>query len=328
MKSFRTPLTHRNETDERMTPTPANVWKSVSSKTFTAYSNGLFSRALLWSAGLLVCVAFVCVNRTSFAADEPLILAVHPFLPEAEIRTRFAPFIEYLSKELGRSIQIRVGADYNTHIKAIGNSKVDFAYMGPESYVKLTQQFGQKSLLARLESDGKSELFGVIAVRKESTLKSFADLRGVNFAFGARESTMSHLVQRYMMIKAGFPKGLPAEHKFLGSHRNVALALLAGDYDAGAMLKNVFDEYEAKGLRMLALTPPTPDHVFVARSDMPKADIEKIQQAMLRLKDQKNGPAILDKIQKGTNALGLVNDKDYDGLRLILNAVMEADAQK
>jgi phosphonate transport system substrate-binding protein len=258
------------------------------------------------------------------AADPPLVLAIHPYLPVPEIHTRFGPFAEYLARELGRPVSIRVGGSYEQHNAAIGKDQVDIAFLGPVSYLHVVRQFGPKPLLARLEIDGKSSLFGVIVVRKDSALQGLAALKDARFAFGDAESTMSHIVPRYMLIKAGIPQGAPARHKFLGSHKNVALAVLAGDYEAGAMKKDVFDEFEAKGLRALAVTPGVPDHVFVARANLPRPDVERIRQAMLRLKDQPSGAALLDQIQKGLTALGPVQDGDFAELRGMVRAVEAA----
>jgi len=254
----------------------------------------------------------------------PLVLAIHPYLPESEIQTRFGPFAQYLARELGRPVSIRVGGNYEQHNAAIGKDQVDIAFLGPVPYLRVVRQFGPKPLLARLEVDGKSSLFGVIAVRKESALQNLAALKDARLAFGDAESTMSHIVPRYLLIKAGIPQGAPARHKFLGSHKNVALAVLAGDYDAGALKKDVFDEFEAKGLRALAVTPGVPDHVFVARANLPRGDIERIHQAMLRLKDQPGGVALLDKIQKGLTALGPVNEGDFTELRGMVRTVEAA----
>lgn len=280
----------------------------------------IMHRALL---PLLTCwLAFA--SPAAYAADPPLVLAVHPYLPVPEIQSHFGPFADYLAKELGRPVSLRIGGNYEQHNNVIGKDQVDIAFLGPVPYLHVSRQFGPKPLLARFEIEGKSSLYGVIAVRKDSTLHSLAALRDARFAFGDPESTMSHIVPRYLLIKAGIPRGAPTRHKFLGSHKNVALAVLAGDYDAGAMKKEVFDEFEAKGLRALAVTPGVPDHVFVTRADLPKTDIERIRQAMLHLKDQPNGPALLDRLNKGLTALGAVNDADFAELRSMLQVVETA----
>jgi phosphonate transport system substrate-binding protein len=285
----------------------------------TAHS-GSFFRLHLAVAAFLIALAVTPAR----AADKPLVLAVHPYLPAAEIQNRFSPFAAYLSRELGRPVTVRVGGNYAEHERAIGNNQVDIAFMGPAPYIQLSDSFGTKPLLARFQVNGQPNLYGVIAVRKDSAATTLTSLRDARIAFGDPESTMSHIVPRYLMLQAGIPKGA-ARHKFLGSHHNVALGLLAGDYDAAAMKKEVFDEFAPRGLRALIITPGVPDHLFVTRADMPLADIKRLREVMLRLKDQPDGPAIMEKMHKGLSALIPAAESDYAPLRKMIRAVNAAN---
>lgn len=254
-------------------------------------------------------------------AGQSLTLAVHPYLPISEIQDRFKPLADYLAKAMAQPVNIRVGKDYAEHLKAIGADQVDIAFIGPVAYVNLVDRYGGKPLLARFEVDGQPNLFGVIATRHDSKLRGLGDLGDKRFAFGAPESTMSHIVPRHMLMRAGIPGGAPAHHRFLGSHRNVALGVLVGDFDAGAMKKEVFDEFAPKGLRALAITPGVPDHLFLTRSNLPAADISRLRQALLKLKTRPDGLAILAKLHKGLSALLPAADADYDALRDMVRAV-------
>ena len=254
-------------------------------------------------------------------AEEPLTLAVHPYLPVKEIVTRFTPLADYLGKEIGRPVSVRVGRDYDEHIVHVGKDRADIAFMGPASYVTMVAKYGKKPLLARLETDGNPLFRGYFIVRQDSPLKSLADLKGKRMAFGDRDSTMSHLVPQYMLEKAGVPLDKLAEYKFLGSHNNVVLAVLSGDFDAGAVKDEVFDKYAKQGLRALVDTPYYSDHVFVTRSTLAPGTIQALRSAMLRLKDTPGGREILEAIKPHTTALVPAVDTDYDNLRQVLKAL-------
>ena len=254
-------------------------------------------------------------------AEEPLTLAVHPYLPVKEIMTRFTPLADYLGKEIGRPVSVRVGRDYDEHIMYLGKDRADIAFMGPASYVTMVAKYGKKPLLARLETDGNPLFRGYFIVRQDSPLKSLADLKGKRMAFGDRDSTMSHLVPQYMLEKAGVPLDKLAEYKFLGSHNNVVLAVLSGDFDAGAVKDEVFDKYAKQGLRALVDTPYYSDHVFVTRSTLAPGMIQALRSAMLRLKDTPGGREILETIKPHTTALVPAVDTDYDNIRQVLKAL-------
>lgn len=272
----------------------------------------------------IVLLSFFMAPVSVFAGDKTLIFAVHPYLPEHEILRRFTPFAEYLTRETGYPVVIRVGGDYEQHITAIGMNQVDLAFLGPAAYVKVVETYGEKPLLARFEVSGNSHLFGVIATQKNSPIQSLSDLADKRFAFGDPQSTMSYMVPRYMLIKAGITKGLADDYQFLGSHNNVALGILTGDFDAGAMKKEVFEEFETRGLRALAVTPGVPDHLFVASDKMRAGDVEKLKVAMMKLKDQPDGLSIMKDMHPKLTSLVAADNHDYDELRKMIRVVTDA----
>lgn len=270
---------------------------------------------------ILYTLALVLAFSASAETPAPLTFGIHPYLPAQELHTRFQPLADRLGKALGRTINIRIGRDYEEHIRAVGANEVDIAFMGPAQYVKLVDEYGPRPLLARLEVDGKPELFGAIVVRKDSSIRALADLKGHRFAFGDPDSTMSHLVPQAMMAEAGVPLTALGEHKFLGAHKNVALGVLSGDYDAGAVKMEVFDEYAGRGLRLLAKTPAISEHVLVVRADMPIEQIDQLRAALLGLKQQPDGARIMQSINKGMTAFAPAVDGDYDSLRVLMRAI-------
>jgi phosphonate transport system substrate-binding protein len=269
----------------------------------------------------LVWLAQIGASTAAEPAQAPLILAVHPFLPHAEIQKRFAPLADYLSQRLGRQVQVRVGRDYEQHIEAVGLNSVDVAFMGPASYVKLVARFGPKPLLARIEVNGKPILSGYIITSVNSALHNLSDLRGKRFAFTDPDSTMGSLVPLYVLQQAGVGLKQLGAYEHLSGHKDVALGVLNGDFDAGAVKSEVYDELAPRGLRALAKLPDVSEHLFVARADLPARQIALLRQALLQLKSAPQGPAILRAINKEMTAMVAVADADYNSLRALQRAV-------
>jgi phosphonate transport system substrate-binding protein len=257
-------------------------------------------------------------------AQEPLILGIHPFLSSAELYKRFSPLADYLSRELGRPVQIHIESSYESHVNMVGKGKVDIALMGPASFVKLTKRFGKLPLLAAFETKGIRTFKGVIVVRKDSQIKTLSQLRGRKFAFGDVNSTMSHLVPRYMLLKAGVHMKHLGKADFLTNHDNIALGVLSGNFDAGALKEDIYNEYAHQGLRALAISDPMPDHIFVARAGLPDDTVRKVSKILLSLKDTEDGRVVLSSIQKNLTALVPVRDADYDSLRKLLDFLAKA----
>jgi phosphonate transport system substrate-binding protein len=254
----------------------------------------------------------------AFAARAELVLGVHPFKPATKLTEAFAPLVAYLGDQLGETVTLRIAKDYQAHSDAIGRDELDVAYLGPAPYIALVEQYGRKPLLARQAIAGKPTFHGKIFVRRDSPLHALADLKGKRFAFGEPHSTMSHLVPRYMLWQAGITVEQLAGHKFVGDHVNVALAVLAGDFDAGAVKEDVYLGYEGRGLRAIATSAPISDHLFVACGRVPAARVQRLRELLQQLHKDPKGPAVLQALTPGVTALVPVADSDYDSLRVVL----------
>jgi len=254
-------------------------------------------------------------------AGGPLVLQVHPYLPATELIERFSPLAEHLSRSIGRPVVVRISVDYQQHIELAGKDKTDIAFMGPASYVSLVDRHGKKPLLVRLEIDDKPTFRGAIITAKKSGLRSLSELKGKRFAFGDPNSTMSHLVPRYMLSEAGVDIKDLAGHAFLHNHHNVALGVLVGRFDAGAVKSEVFYEYEERGLRVLAWSPELSEHVFVTSSVLPKQTVDALRSALSALAGSEDGRTALKRINDRATGLVPVEDRDYDNLRTIIRAL-------
>ncbi|MFZ5861909.1 MAG: phosphate/phosphite/phosphonate ABC transporter substrate-binding protein [Nitrospirota bacterium] len=267
--------------------------------------------------------AWTIVMLTTVSAGAELLLGVHPFKPATKLIEAFTPLAACLGDKLGEHVTLRIAKDYQAHTDAIGRDELDIAYMGPASYVALVERYGPKPLLGRQVITGKSLFHGKIFVRSDSPIRTLADLTGKRFAFGEPHSTMSHLLPRYMLWEAGVGIDRFAGHAFVGDHVNVALGVLAGDYDAGAVKEDVYFRYEGQGLRAIATSPPIADHVFVAGRKLSEEMVRRLRAIMLGLHEDTRCAAALQAMTPGVTALIEARDADYDSLRTVLAKLRE-----
>ncbi|HET97875.1 MAG TPA: phosphate/phosphite/phosphonate ABC transporter substrate-binding protein [Desulfurivibrio alkaliphilus] len=251
-------------------------------------------------------------------ADGPLTLWIHPYLPATELTSRFLPLTQYLSRELDRPVEVRVQRSYQAHLEMTGRDLADIAYLGPAIYVNLTRQYGPKPLLAKLEIEGTAHFHGMIIARTDAPIQTLSDLRGKSFAFGDLNSTMSHVVPRAMLKAAGVDLHDLAHHDFLGSHHDVALAVLGGYFDAGAVKQEVYAIYQPRGLKIVAQTPEIPNHLFLTRKDLSPELVTRLRQALLAINQLPDKDALLTTLEDSATGLLPVADADYDDLRRVI----------
>lgn len=261
---------------------------------------------------------------TATAADnqKPLSLGFMPYLNAELLVEKYTPLASYLSGKLGREVKIQVAKNYADHIRATGEDELDISFLGGSPYVVISDQYGVKPLLARYEFNGKPTFRAVIFVFKDSPLKELSELAGKTMAFGSAKSTLSTQVPLYMLMQAGAGLDKLASYKHLRNHSNVVLGVEVGDFDAGAVAEEVFNEHANNPIRVLAYSPELSTHVFVARSNM-DADLKhQIAKALQGLKTEPGGKDILGAI--GPTLTGFVpgQDSDYDLHRTILKDVL------
>lgn len=255
---------------------------------------------------------------------ESLSLGVHPYLPAPELKRRFRPLVRHLRSLTGLPTRLVVASSYEEHIQRVGTDQLDLAFLGPASYVELVERFGPKPLLARLEVKGAPVFYGRIVIRDNSPLREVAELAGKRFAFGSPHSTMSYTLPRYVLLRAGIGMRDLGGYEFLGTHVNVALAVLQGRFDAGAVKDEVFAEYQSQGLRILATSPAVSEHLFLTRADLSGELIALLRRDLLTLGDKPGGRHILRSIKSSLTGTAPVSDHDYDNLRKIRAEVRAA----
>ena len=261
-------------------------------------------------------------------AGRTLLLGVHPYLSYGELQNRFQPLAHYLARSLGVTLKVKVGRDYAEHVDEVGHDRIDIAYLGPIPYVHMVEKHGSKPLLARLERNGKAVLVGHIVVRDNSPLQHVTELRGKAFAFGDPESTMSTVVPQAVLAAAGISLGDLSHYANYRGHSNVALAVLSGQMDAGAIKSEVYEDFSERGLRSLARMPEVSEHLFVARGDMPPLLVEKIRMLLLGIADDPEGMQALKALHRDATGLVPVSDRDYDPLRKLLTMTGQQDDQQ
>ncbi|MEK8019429.1 MAG: phosphate/phosphite/phosphonate ABC transporter substrate-binding protein [Candidatus Parabeggiatoa sp.] len=280
--------------------------------------------SFVFSISALLSVSFAAQPET----ENPYIFGIHPYLTAKELLERFTPLINYLSDELDQPVVLRVAKNYANHIQWVGEDKVDLAYLGPAPYVKLVENYGQKHLLAKIEVAGQSTFRGAIIVSQNSRIKTLTDLRGKGFAFGSPNSTMSHFVPRFVLWQAGMTVDQLSHYQFIKSHENVVLGVLLGEFEAGAIKKDIFNRYVQQGIKVLTWTPPITVHLFVATHRFPQQQLDKVRQLFLNLNEHPKGKTILTSIKKSITGVTKVDDQDYNELRYILRTVEQLKNQE
>ncbi|MDM8536478.1 PhnD/SsuA/transferrin family substrate-binding protein, partial [Desulfobacterales bacterium HSG17] len=163
----------------------------------------------------------------------------------------------------------------------------DFARFGPASYILAKEKNKDIRLLAMEHKKGRKNFYGIFITGKDSSVKSIGELKGKKFAFGNKNSTIGRYLSQAEMVNAGVKADDLKEYKYLGRHDKVALAVAAGNYDAGVVKENTFKKYaDSKGLREIARFPNI-TKPWVVRAGFDDIIFSALKNALLGLNDKK-----------------------------------------
>ena len=145
-------------------------------------------------------------------------------------------------------VQIFPSPDYNGVIQGLMGGTIDIASMGASSYAKiaLTDPNAVDPILTYTGSDGSSGYYSIMVARKDSGIKTLADLKGKKLGFADPDSTSGYLVPNVSLPKdIGAPvKEFFSETGFGGGHENLVLAVLDKKFDAGTTFGSGVGKWE------------------------------------------------------------------------------------
>ena len=205
---------------------------------------------------------------------------------------KFKPILAYLEDRLGRAgvntgIEIKIYSSYSGALDAVVNGEVDFARFGPASYVLAKDRNKDIGLLAMEHKQNQKRFYGIFIVPQSSLITSLDQIRGKSFAFGDKNSTIGRYLSQAELVKVGVHAGDLESYAYLGRHDKVALAVAAGNYDAGVVKENTYKKYAAsKRLKEIGRFPNV-TKPWVVRAGFDEKLFGIVQQALWELKDKK-----------------------------------------
>lgn len=264
---------------------------------------------------LFLIFILIIVSGSANSQDSELSFGVHPYANPAIIHKNFTPLINYLSEKTGRPIRIVVAPNYITHVMNLGSGKVDMGFVGPSPYVKIKDKFGGIDLLVKMKMDGDINDKMVIITHRNSAIGSVPDLKGKTFAFGDNQSFGSHFMPRYVLNKQGIRLRDLSAYDYVGSHDNVVLSVLHGDFDAGGVRQDIFLKYKERPLKIIEGPVSISPHVIICRSSLGDDLKKTLQTALMNLHDNE----ILKSLNIATEGFYPVTDRDFDDARKVVD---------
>ncbi len=237
---------------------------------------------------VLVSILVLFGSRLPAATITELKISAIPDENPQEMLRIYAPFADYLTKEIGVPVKFTPVVDYAATVEGLAGDKLDMVWYGGLTSVQAARMAkGARRIVMRKED---TEFKSQFITRKDTGIRELKDLKGKTFTFGSVSSTSGHLMPRFYLIKAGVnPEKDFSKFSFSGAHDATAAWVEAGRVDGGALNFLVWDKLvntkkvDTDKVMVFWTTPPFVDYVWTVRGGLDKGIVEKISQAFLKL---------------------------------------------
>ena len=286
---------------------------------------------------ILTGAAALAMAGSASAADwkskyPEITFAVVPAENASGVTERWTPFVDYLSKELGVKVTLRVANDYAAVIEGQRAGNIQVAYYGPASFAR-ARLTGVKTdaFVIDVNSDGSKGYYSVFYVLAKSPYQKIEDLKGKNLGLVDPNSTSGNNMPRFKLNAMGVdPETYFSKVVFTGSHENAVLALAQGTVDVAANWWNADDDSNLtrmlnKGMvksadgtpmkkedfRIIVKSDMIINSPYAYLSDLPDDMKAAIKQAFLDA--AKKNPEAYNKLSDGKNKpWEPITNQDYD----------------
>jgi len=254
------------------------------------------------------------------AAGADLTFGFTPVLGQSQTRSEFEPLMAYLSGAIGQRVVLYVARDYGDLRTQMESGAVDIGSFSPFAYVDAARG-GKIRIIAQSLIEGSATYRGIIVARRDSGLRSLAELAGRKFAFVDPKSASGYVYARAMLLEKGVsPDTGFSEVIFAGDHNKVVAAVLDRRVDAGATYDGAIRVAKAAGARteelyILARTDPIPHDAIAVRNGMDAVLVRRIQAALVALDKTEAGRGVVARSTKGLTGCAVAVDSLYDPVR-------------
>lgn len=264
----------------------------------------------------------------------PLSLGLAGYTGAEAARADSEALQRYLSTRLHREVTTRVFGDSDALAAALASGAIDLGWMQPFTLVQ-AQAKGKIVPIAKAVRHGLPFYRGVIFAKTGAKIDGLKGLQGLKVGWVNAGSAAGYLFPRASLVHAGFvPKKLFAKEEFLGDHASVCRAVLEGRIDVGATFADDRPAGEtarvdgcqqalgldaAAGLRIVATSAPIPNDAVAARPGLDAEDVTRVRQALLGLKADPEGRALLMAVFKAED-FDAVGAEDFEPVRFAIEA--------
>ncbi len=239
-----------------------------------------------------------------------IIFGVVPQQAASKLARKWGPLLARLSTKTGYNFKFSTAKDIPAFEKRLAAGEYDMAYMNPYHYTVFHHSPGYIAFA----KEKNKRIKGIIVVRKDTTIKSLDELKGMTLAFPAPAAFAASVLPRAALKN----RAIPITPKYVSSHDSVYRTVAKGLYNAGGgvirTFRNMTPDIKDQ-LKILWTTKAYTPHAIAAHPRLDKKVILHVQKAMQELESNTQDKQLLSNLNfKGIDD---AHDAEWDDVRAL-----------
>jgi len=242
--------------------------------------------------------------------------AIHPLHNPQKLSAAYQPLVDHLNRQIpGVRIELEASRDYQVYEQKFRDREPAFLLPNPWQTLQAIKVGYHVIAMA-----GDAEDFrGAFAVRRDSGIKTPADLRGRMVSYPSHTALAAAVMPQYYLHTHGIDINRDIQNVYVGSQESSIMNAYLGKSAAGATWPPPWRLFqrdhpaEAAQLELVWETPPLLNNSVMVRDDVPVAVREAVRKALVELGETPEGMAILGGME--TARFHPADDASYDAVR-------------
>ncbi len=260
-----------------------------------------FYAAVFWDSGIIFKLKACCADENQ--PKRSFIIAVVPEINKIETEKRYIPLGYYISKNSSIDVKIKFLDSYSEVLKEFSDGRIDAAFLGSFSFLQANLLNGAEPLVRVVENDGTAVYKGYIFTRKDSNIKSPADMEGKRAAL-VKLTSAGYIFPLYYFLQQSIKdiNGYFNKVIFYNSHDAACWAVYNGEADIGAAKDHVFNSLAEKipdfkkNMLVLAESQDFPSLCLSVRKEAGRSLKLEIKNFFLNIANNNEGKVFLNNL--------------------------------
>ena len=262
---------------------------------------------------LFVALSFLFITISYSVADiksnsNELVFGLLSTDKNAYTAAQWKMLVDQLSLDSGQRIRLETAMNAEDFERKLSRGAYDIILVNAHMYTQVHDAIGYEAFAKEQNQTDK----GVIVVRRDSSIKSLADLKSQTMALSDPRRYTSTVLTRATLNR----NGIDVNEEFVESDKSVYRAVVHGQVAAGAGEINTLNGINPNAhskLRVIWSSKQYSSNAFAAHPRVNPEQVARVQKALLGMNKDAKGKRLLGNVKfKGITE---ANDQEWDDVR-------------